>query len=206
MSTGNPKVLNQPLPDDLQSIMNELDRTDQQARQLVSGLSEVELNWQPGSGAWSVAQCLDHLGQINSVYIMALQAAVRHADRNSVGPYESIQPGWFGRWFINAMEPPPRRKFKSPAKGKPGTHKSGEELLSAFIASHNELRSLIHEAREVNLNRIRFRNPFVSVLRFTVGTGILIIGAHDRRHLRQARQVRASMKADSAGAGGASAG
>ena len=206
MSTGNPKVLNQPLPDDLQSIMNELDRTDQEARQLVSGLSEVELNWQPGSGAWSVAQCLDHLGQINSVYIMALQAAVRHADRNSVGSYESIQPGWFGRWFINAMEPPPRRKFKSPAKGRPGTHKSGDEVLSSFIASHNELRSLIHEAREVNLNRIRFRNPFVSLLRFTVGTGILVIGAHDRRHLWQARQVRVSMKADSAGVGGASAG
>jgi hypothetical protein len=141
-----------------------------------------------------VAQCLDHLGQINSVYTPALQAAVRHVDRSSVGLYEPIQPGWFGRWFINAMQPPPRRKFKSPAKGRPGTHKSGDEVLSAFIASHNELRRLIHEARELNLNRIRFKNPFVSVLRFTVGTGILIIAAHDRRHLWQARQVCAAMK------------
>ena len=205
MST-NPQITNQPLPAGLQSIVSELDRTDQEARQLVSSLSHTQLNWQPNAGAWSVAQCLDHLGQINSVYIVALQAAVRHPDRNSVGPYEPIQPGWFGRWFINAMEPPPRRKFKSPAKGRPGTAKSGDEVLGAFIASHNELRRLIHEAREVNLNRVRFKNPFVSVLRFTVGTGILIIAAHDRRHLWQAGQVRASMKADSAGAGGASAG
>lgn len=194
MSTGNPKALNQPLPDDLQSILNELDRTDEEARQLVSSLSDAQLNWQHGAGAWSVAQCLDHLGQINSAYIPALQAAVRHAGRNSAATYGPIQPGWFGRWFINAMEPPPRRKFKSPAKGRPGTHKSGKEVLSAFIASHNELRSLIHEAREVNLNRIRFRNPFISLLRFTVGTGILIIGAHDRRHLWQARQICAAMK------------
>ena len=194
MSTGNPKALNQSLPDDLQSVLNELDRTDEEARQLVSGLSEAQLNWHPSPTAWSVAQCLDHLGQINSAYIPALQAAVRHADRNSVETHEPIQPGWFGRWFINAMEPPPRRKFKSPAKGKPGTHKSRDEVLSAFIASHNELRGLIHEAREVNLNRIRFKNPFVSVLRFTVGTGILIIGAHDRRHLWQAKQVCAAIK------------
>jgi len=67
-------------------------------------------------------------------------------------------------------------------------------VLSTFIASHNELRSLIHDAREINLNRIRFKNPFVSLLRFTVGTGILIIGAHDRRHLWQAKQVCAAMK------------
>jgi len=194
MSTGNPKALNQSLPDDLQSVLNELDRTDEEARQLVSGLSEAQLNWHPSPTAWSVAQSLDHLGQINSAYIPALQAAVRHADRNAIGTHEPIQPGWFGRWFINAMEPPPRRKFKSPAKGKPGTHKSGDEVLSAFIASHNELRSLIHQAREVNLNRIRFKNPFVSVLRFTVGTGILIIGAHDRRHLWQAKQVCAAIK------------
>jgi hypothetical protein len=193
MST-QPQITNQTLPADLQAVLHELDRTDQEARQLVSGLSDTQLNWQPDAGAWSVAQCLDHLGQINSVYIVALQAAVRHPDRNSAGPYEPIQPGWFGRWFINAMEPPPRRKFRSPAKGRPGTHKSGDEVLSAFIASHNELRRLIHEAREVNLNRVRFKNPFVSVLRFTVGTGILIIAAHDRRHLWQARQVCAPMK------------
>lgn len=192
--SSQPQITNQSLPPDLQAVLHELDRTDQQARQIVSELSEAQLNWHPSATAWSVAQCLDHLGQINSAYIPALQAAVRHADRNSVGPHEAIQPGWFGRWFINAMEPPPRRKFKSPAKGRPGTHKSGAEVLSAFIASHNELRSLIHDAREVNLNRIRFKNPFVSLLRFTVGTGILIIGAHDRRHLWQARQVCAAMK------------
>ena len=194
IAAGQSNELEQALPAELQAVMKELDRTDEEARQLVSGLSHAQLNWQPDARAWSVAQCLDHLGQINSVYTPALQAAVRHVDRSSVGLYEPIQPGWFGRWFINAMQPPPRRKFKSPAKGRPGTHKSGDEVLSAFIASHNELRRLIHEARELNLNRIRFKNPFVSVLRFTVGTGILIIAAHDRRHLWQARQVCAAMK------------
>jgi len=43
-----------------------------------------------------------------------------------------------------------------------------------------------------NVNRIRFRNPFVRSIRFTVGTGLLIISAHDRRHLWQAEQVRRS--------------
>ena len=64
MAIGPIQGSSQSLPDDLQSILNELDRTDLQARQLISDLSEAQLNWQPGATAWSIAQCLDHLGQM----------------------------------------------------------------------------------------------------------------------------------------------
>lgn len=194
MSTSNVQMLNQSLPDDLQSIVNELDRADEEARQLVSGLSDAQLNWQPNPAAWSVAQCLAHLGQMNSVLTAALRPAVRQADKSSAMPRKPIQPGRFGRWFISQMEPPPRRKMKTPRKGRPETHKSGEEILRAFIAAHDDLRSLIHETQDLDLNRIHFRNPFIGLLRYSVGTALLVIGAHDRRHLWQARQVCAAMK------------
>ena len=192
--SSQPQITNQPLPADLQAVLNELDRTDEDARQLVSGLSDAQLNWQPGPGGWSVAQCLAHLAQMNSVLTAALRTAVRQADKNSVMPRQPIQPGWFGRRFINQMEAPPRRKMKTPRQGMPKAYKSGEEILRAFIAAHGELRSLIHEARDLDLNRIRFHNPFIGLLRYTVGTALLVIGAHDRRHLWQARQVCAAMR------------
>lgn len=175
--------------------MNELDRTDQEVRQLVSELSEAQLNWQPAPTAWSAAQCLAHLEQMNSVLTAALRAAVRQANQNSVMPRRPIQPGWFGRWFIGQMDAPPRRKLKTPKQGIPEEHKSGEEVLRAFIAAHDEIRSLIYEARNLDLNRIRFRNPFIGLLRYSVGTALLVIAAHDRRHLWQAQQVRAAIKA-----------
>jgi hypothetical protein len=198
MAAGNPKALNQSLPHDLQSILNELDRTDEDARQLVASLTEAQLNWHPSPTAWSVAQCLAHLGQMNSVLTAALHTAVRQADKDSVMPRMPIQPGWFGRWFIGQMEPPPRRRMKTPRQGIPEAHKSGEEILRAFIAAHDELRSLVHDARDLDLNRIRFRNPFIGLLRYSVGTALLVIGAHDRRHLWQARQVRAAMNPENA--------
>jgi len=183
------------LPADLQSVLDEVDKADREAKQFVSELTEADLNRQPGDGTgWSVAQCLDHLGQMNSVYTAALRAAVREADPKTLARRGPVQPGWFGRWFIHAMEPPPRRKLKSPRLGRPVLRKSGEEVLSAFVAAHNELRALIQEARGLDLNRLRFRNPFIGVLRLTVGTGMLIINAHDRRHLWQARQVVEQMK------------
>jgi hypothetical protein len=193
--SANRAEMAETLPADLQSVMDELDKADREAKQLVSELTEADLNWQPGGGTgWSVAQCLDHLGQMNSVYTAALRAAVREADPKSMARRGAIQPGWFGRWFIHAMEPPPRRRLKSPKQGRPAARKSGQEVLSAFVAAHNELRSLIQEARGLDLNRLRFRNPFIGVLRFTVGTGMLIINAHDRRHLWQAQQIVEQMK------------
>jgi|SRR5579859_2943592 len=189
MSTGN-----LPLPDDLQSILNELARTDEETRQIVSGLSEAQLNRRPSLTEWSVAQCLSHLAQMDSVLTVALRTAVLQTNRSSRMPYRPIQPGWFGRWFIREMEPPPRRKLESPKQGIPGATQSKAEILGAFLAAHDEVRSLIHEGRELDLNRIYFRNPFIRLVRYSVGTALLVIGAHDRRHLWQANQVRNAIR------------
>src|SRR5262249_16625419 len=64
------------------------------------------------------------------------------------------------------------------------------EVLSAFVSSHDEVRALLHQSTNLDLNRVRFKNPFVSPLRFTVGTGLQVILAHDRRHLWQGKLVR----------------
>jgi hypothetical protein len=185
----------QPYPTDLNNIVNELDRTDGEARALVSTLSEAQLNWQPGGGTgWSVAQCLDHLAQSNALYTPALRAAVRKAKTRPAHPWKSIQPGWLGRLFIREMEPPPKRKIKAQKKVTPASQLKGTEVLKAFLAAHDQVRALIEEARDLDLNRIRFRNPFLRLLPWTVGTGLFIIGAHDRRHLWQAQQVLQAME------------
>ncbi len=197
MSTSKIEMREPPLPADLQSVMDELDKTDREASKFVSDLTEDDLNWQPDRGtAWSVAQCLDHLARINTVYTAALRAAARSDKAKSVLRHGPIHPGWFGRWFISAMEPPPRRKLKTPKKALPAAHKSGADVLKAFVAAHDEIRSLIKESCKMDLNHVRFTNPFVRIFHFTVGTGLLIIGAHDRRHLWQARQVCKALEAE----------
>jgi hypothetical protein len=94
------------------------------------------------------------------------------------------------------MDAPPRRKFSAPTQARPSLHIAGEEAIKSFVKSHDELRELILESADADLNRIRFKNPFVRFLSFTVGTGVLIILAHDRRHLWQAKVVRNSLPAE----------
>jgi hypothetical protein len=171
--------------------MNELGRSEQEARELVEGLSDAQMNCRPKSGAaWSIAQCLDHLARINAIYIASLRAALRERDSTTVPRRGPIRPAWLSRLFIRTMDAPARRKFSAPTRAMPLSHIGGEASLNGFVHSHDEVRKLVLECVDVDLNRIRFKNPFVRVLAFTVGTGLLIILAHDRRHLWQARQVR----------------
>jgi hypothetical protein len=71
-------------------------------------------------------------------------------------------------------------------------------VVRAFVKAHDEVRSLIQEARDMDLNHVRYTNPFIRLFHFTVGTGLLIIAAHDRRHLWQARQVCKAMETERA--------
>ena len=175
---------------DLQTIAVAARQNEEEAIRLIAGLSTAQANWHPNESQWSIWQCLDHLARVNLAYAPALQEAVTGCPRRFRAAADRISPGWFGRWFIRQMEPPVRAKFKSPAKGIPKTEGDLRDAMDRYLASHKALATILESSSSVDLNRLRFKNPFISALRFTVGTGLLIVNAHDRRHLWQANRVR----------------
>lgn len=169
-------------------LISELDTSDQRAKELIAGLTAEQLNWHPTAGAWSIGQCLEHLCITNEIYVPAVASAVT----SKAGPaVEEITPGWFGRWFIRSfIEPSPvTRRASAPRKIVPS---STVELsvLERFLRGNLDVRQLISDTSGCDVNRIRFANPFVPLLRFTVGTGLKIICGHQRRHLLQAERVK----------------
>ena len=69
---------------DLQAVLNDLASAETEARALVDGFDEAQINWQPSRTAWSIVQCLDHLAKINTIYTAALRSAVLNAKPGSV--------------------------------------------------------------------------------------------------------------------------
>jgi hypothetical protein len=168
-------------------LICELDTADQRAKELVNGLTPLQLNWKPSQDAWSVGQCLDHLHLTNEVYLAAIAASL-----TTHGPcaVNDITPGWFGRWFIrNHVEPSSEsRRARAPRIIAPGT-RVDPNVLELFLASNEAARGVVRRASGYDVNRIRFKNPFIPVVRFTVGTGLEILSGHERRHLLQAERV-----------------
>lgn len=171
-------------------LISELNRADERAAGLARSLNPQQLNWIPAPGVWSVGQCLEHLYITNEVYLRPMSRALEGRQPAVV---QEITPGGFGRWFIrNFIEPSSKTKRgRAPKKIKPGAHVESD-ILDRFLDSNKRTRDLALRAGNYDVNRIRFRNPFIPLIRFTLGTGLEIISKHQSRHLLQAERVRAS--------------
>jgi hypothetical protein len=178
-------------PPALERLLDEIEACERDAHALVDDLSDEQVNWQaPPGQTWSIAQCLDHLAKINAGYLAGFAAAVERARAEGRGPFVSLRPGWIGRWFVGSLEPPP--KLKAPARPQfvPASTLGKTEALEGFLESHAPFRTLVDACAEVDTNRVTAPNPIFPALRMTVSTALLVIPAHDRRHLWQARKVR----------------
>ena len=172
-------------------VIAELSSADTRAVAVASGLTAQELNWKSHPGEWSIGQCIDHLLVSNTVYCPAILKALEGQPHGRV---DEVVPGWFGRWFIeNYIESSVRTKpHRAPKKITP-VSQVDPSVLDRFLESNQGARELVQRAATYDVNRIRFRNPFVPLIHFTVGTGFEILSKHQRRHLLQAERMRAGL-------------
>jgi hypothetical protein len=171
-------------------ILSELDAADRRAEAVATGLSPSQLNWRPKDGAWSIGQCLEHLRVANDVMGPVLAAALEGKPQ---GPVEEITLGWFSGWFIRTyIAPNPGgARARAPKKIAPSRQVEAA-ILETYLRSTEAARALVSKASSYDVNRIRYPNPFIPLLRFTVGAGLEIIAKHQGRHLLQAEAVRQS--------------
>ena len=177
------------LPPWASRIIAELEASDARAERIAKSLRPDQLNWNPQPGAWSIGQCLDHLYRGNEVYLPAIAGALQSKPHATT---PEIRLGWFSRFFIRnyIAANPGGTRAKAPSKVVPATTVS-PDILALFLRSNQAARDLVIRAAAYDVNAIRFKNPFVPLLRFTVGTGLEITAKHEGRHLLQAENVKA---------------
>jgi hypothetical protein len=181
------------LPADLQRLLDQIDACERDAEAVVAGLDDDSVNAAPPPaarvGAWSVAQCIDHLAKTNVFYLRGMTDAVAAHRARGGSAFQGLRPTFVGAWFARSMEPPVKFKVKTPMPPPGPRHRLGD-LVPSFRASHDAYRGLVRAAAEVDVNRVVVPNPFHPVVRMRLSTILLIIPAHDRRHVWQAGNVR----------------
>lgn len=179
---------------DIQTMLRDIESIKADGRAVCAGLSEAQFNWRPGPGRWSVAECLVHLNTAVTVTLPAFDRAIeagvaKRPTGQGTGPFRY---GWFSRWMVRSMEPPPKRKmptfkiFEVPADA---THALAE-VLPAFAAVRDHLAERVRRADGLDLRAVRVISPVNRLLRLPLGAYLQFVIAHDRRHIWQARQVR----------------
>jgi DinB superfamily len=93
---------------------------------------------------------------------------------------------------VRTLEPPARPLFKTkaPQTIRPRTAPALADAAAQFLASQEEVRTFLRTYADIDLAGVRFPNPFVRGVRFSLATGLHVIAAHERRHLWQAWRVR----------------
>jgi len=176
-------------------IKDQFQALEERGQSLVAGLDDRQMAWSPTEKSWSIAQCLDHLSSVGEAYLEFLQPSIAKAREKGWTGDGVSRPGWFERWFIGSLEPPPKRRFKAPASTAPapglsGTEVSGTELLARFEKLQAKFRDVCASAVDLDINRATIRSPFARILKFRVGAALQVNASHARRHLWQAEKVR----------------
>lgn len=159
------------------------------ASALVAPLSDEQFSWRPDEKTWSVAHCLEHLNVTARQYLPRLDEAVAESIRMGLYGEGPFHYNWIGRLLVRLNEPPVKVRFKTPASFDPGVPRTRQEVLAAFRAYQVQYVDRLHQANGIHLARARVSSPVNRWLKMPLGSGFLLMAAHERRHLEQARQV-----------------
>ena len=171
------------------SLIEQLDEIVVDARSLAEGLSREQFNWRPDARRWSIAQCLEHITLSIRLYPESIERMIREA-RQRAATARPYREGWFSRWMVTNMEPPPRMRIRTKRSVDPAADLDRDTVLRDFERALTTLKDLALSADGASLRHARMRSPFAPILRFTLPQTFAINAAHARRHLWQARQVR----------------
>ncbi len=159
------------------------------AKSLVDGVGRDAFNRQPATGGWSVGQCLEHLNITHRAMLPRMQEAAQQLIAGGRRAKGAMRHGLFMRWFINDMEPPPKRRYPTGPGFIPPSELSREKVLAEFVTLHDGLLRLLEQVNGYDLGAVKVRSPFSKWLSYRLGSGIALQMAHDRRHLWQAREA-----------------
>ena len=159
------------------------------ARELCASLSTDAFVWRPSPGAWSVAECLDHLNVTNRLYVQQIEQALNASRASGLLGSGPFRMGWLERIFVGSLEPPVKLRVKAPAKFMPVPRSSADEIVAEWERTHSQLAELVRASAGLHLTKIRIPSPGTSLLKLSLFAVYHLIPAHDRRHLWQASRV-----------------
>jgi hypothetical protein len=160
------------------------------ARELVSGLTEEQLNWKPAPSKWSIAQNLDHLTRTVDQYPQKIHQMIAESKARVAAGRKEYREGFIASFVLKGMEPPPKMRVKTSKFAEPPSLHRKDVVIAEFDDAHRRLEEAIAATDGVSLGHARMPSPFAKLVLFTLHQAIVVNLSHGRRHLWQARQVR----------------
>src|SRR5260370_2388903 len=177
------------LVEELRDYYEQLENIKESALELTAPLEDAQFNWRSSPKRWSISECLSHLNVANGLDVPQLSEEIERGRAGGLTASGPFRYGFLSRAFVRFTEPPVKFKSKAPKVYRPTSGQPKDKVVAEFISTHDRLLDLILKANGLDLARIRVPT-FMPRIKFSLGQRFALLAAHDRRHLRQAWDVR----------------
>jgi hypothetical protein len=169
------------------SLLQELRDTRASAAEIFNDRKFEELLRRPAEKRWSAAECIEHLKITNRAYLTRLSEAIRSLRQKDLARRGEFRLDWNARLLKYWLEPPSRLRLPTGAAFRPVNHADPTTVLNVFQAIGCELEKELANARELALDAEKIRSPFAENMEYSAYSAFVLIAAHNRRHIWQAR-------------------
>lgn len=150
------------------------------------------ISLKPEPDSWSACEIIQHINKFNGLYLEEMDEALKsgtHVKANG----ENFKPRFIFRQFIRFLEPPYKIKTKTIAPMYPNDTSDidPEKPINDLKESNLEItkRIEIFRERQLDMNKIKGKNPVLHWVHMSLSEFILILEAHQRRHFWQLEQT-----------------
>jgi hypothetical protein len=137
-------------------------------------------------GAWSVAECLDHLTQTTRAFLPAISDAIAEAPKLTRN--RRLRTGILPNLFIRNLNPPYRIRFKVLPQLTPQNPDS-ETAWTSFVESQSELLATMLSTAGLAIDQVRIKSPVYARISYNVYGAFRMLAAHQSRHIWQIEQI-----------------
>jgi hypothetical protein len=174
---------------ELREYHKQFEGIKQEAADLVAGMSNEQFNWKPAPTRWSVSECLNHINLSDEGLIKAIDKLIDEASSKQLRANGPFKHGMVGSFFVKSMNPPYKMKVKTSADLVPPATAELEQTITRFQKLQDDLLERVQRAAGLNLGAVKLK--IAGPIKLTLGQYFGFSASHARRHLWQARQVRA---------------
>jgi hypothetical protein len=174
----------------IDQVCSELQTTADEVEAAFGGLSAVQLNWKPSEKSWSIAQCLDHLIVLHSLYFPIFERLEKGSAKASFWEKASPLSGFFGRTLIRSLRPENQTKVKSRPKAFPSASEIDGEITRRFVEHQHQM---IDHLRKIPIGqdpaKTIITSPLMGFITYSLEDTFTILVIHCQRHFLQAKGV-----------------
>lgn len=182
------------MPQELKKIYDEFSQMKKDSSAFLSKVKESEFNKRPADNGWSIAECIDHLIVTGVDYCDTYEKGLKKLEEKNLRYSGQMKFSWIGTKFIGNVEPPVKKKFKSPGKWVPDSNINKAKATEAYLQLQDRWMELVERSAPWDLTKIKLPSPAVSWIKFSAFVILEVNAAHQRRHLEQAKNVKRNLK------------